>query len=450
MQRALRFVAIPVTFFAGACVARALLRHAPASIAIDRAQPLLVVTAWGAFGANAFAALAATLLLATGALAFARPALERRTSLAPLLAVAAASVVTCASWPFVFSSDVYAYAAYGDLVTHGITPYAVAPGDVHDALLDATRWQWSGTFPPCVYGPVFVAFAAASVAAAHAFALSTAATLELFRLTALGAFLATIGCAELALRDLDARMRSRALVLASLNPVVIWSVAEGHNDVYALLAVAAIAAIARGRFSLLSQGSIPLAMLVKATAGLAAVALAFEMTLVRKRPALPIALATTAGCAVAAAIAIPPLVPALRAVASHGRFAPSVSLIGSIGVLPALAVAWALGAVAIVALSRGNRAGYAWLGLAAFVALPNPYPWYGLVLVPLAVAGRGRSAIALYGVTISAAMRYLPDAVGDMSHGASLAASAVTLAPLAFALTGLRHDLIPQKDRPTP
>ncbi len=238
MKRVLAFAPIPALFLAGSLVARLLLRDAPVRIAPDRLQPLVVVTAWGNFGALAFAVLAATFVLATlalvAALARAGP-LEGRA----MIALCAATLIAASTWPFVFSSDVYAYAAYGDLATHGITPYALAPANLHDALLDATRRQWGGVrFPPCVYGPAFVLFARAIVSAAMSLAVSVATTLATFRLISILAYLATIACANVALRSLPHAQRARILTLGSLNPVVLWSVAEGHNDIYAVLVVA--------------------------------------------------------------------------------------------------------------------------------------------------------------------------------------------------------------------
>jgi hypothetical protein len=68
MKRVLAFAPIPAVFLAGGGAARLLVRAAPARIAPDRAQPLLVVTAWGPFGSLAFAVLAATIALAAIAL----------------------------------------------------------------------------------------------------------------------------------------------------------------------------------------------------------------------------------------------------------------------------------------------------------------------------------------------------------------------------------------------
>ena len=456
MKSAAGFAAVPATFAAGGAAAIALLRSAPHSIAPDRAQPLLVVTAWATYGTHALEILLATLVVALGALALTLHAFARRDEryasydLHILIAVAAASAAACCAWPYIFSSDVYAYAAYGDLALRGRSPFVLAPAQIHDALLDGARWQWNGSFPPCVYGPGFAAFAAILVRGAQSASLDAAATLAAFRVCAVVAYLATIVCAHRALAafGIAGDARTRALTLGALNPVVVWSVAEGHNDVYALLAVAAIVAfVPRGRQDRIVGYGLPLALCIKASAALALLPFALESQRGGRRKLGAVLVAAVAGTALAAAIDLPFLRPALERIAATGRYAPSVSLPQAIGPPAAVAAAAAFAAIALLALRNGHRSGVAWVGIAAFAALPNPYPWYGIVLVPLAVAGgRSRAGVGLYAVTICAALRYLPDAFGDMSPGMARIVSAIVVAPVVFALTGFVHDLRPVRD----
>jgi hypothetical protein len=263
------------------------------------------------------------------------------------------------------------------------------------------------------------------------------------------ALLATIACANLALRPLPAMRRARILTLGALNPVVIWSAAEGHNDIYAVLVACAIFAVARlahrGRDEVGGSGTfavLPLAMLVKSSAGILAFAWVLDAVLIRRRRLAPVLTSAIAGLGLTLALGLPPLLPALHALAANGRYAPTVSLAQLVGAPGALAAGAALTAVAIAVLDRGRRAGFGWLGLSAVVLLPNPYPWYATVLVVLALIKEDeRAAQALYAVTICALVRYLPDAFGDMSPGAAAIASAVQVVPIAFALGGLRADL---------
>ena len=65
------------------------------------------------------------------------------------------------AWPVVFSSDVYAYAAYGNAVLHAQNPYLAVSHAQHGTFVDAARWQWGGvSFPASVYGPLFIGIAA--------------------------------------------------------------------------------------------------------------------------------------------------------------------------------------------------------------------------------------------------------------------------------------------------
>jgi hypothetical protein len=163
---------------------------------------------------------------------------------------------------------------------------------------------------------------------------------------------------------------------------------------------------------------------------------------------MPVVLGALGGLAVTLAIGLPPLLPALETLAAHGRYTPAVSIAQVIGLPAAVACGAAFTVVAFRVLTGGSRAGYGWLGLAAVVLLPNPYPWYGTILVVLAlVHERARASRALYAVTICAVIRYLPDAFGDMSPSMAALASAVQAVPIAFALCGLRADLArPKKD----
>ena len=75
--RALALLPIPLIFAAGACTARWWFARAPSQFAADLAQPYVIVTSWGVYGAAAFALLATTLACATVALIFAARTLGR-------------------------------------------------------------------------------------------------------------------------------------------------------------------------------------------------------------------------------------------------------------------------------------------------------------------------------------------------------------------------------------
>jgi hypothetical protein len=432
-----------VALAAGAAVARICLWRAPAAIAGDLAQPLAVVTAWGPFGATLFAVLAAAsaasvLLLAAAA----RPALQALKApaagsvLAPVLAASALGLGACLLWPVVFSSDVYAYAAYGDLALRGLDPYLLAPPGFHDAFADAARRQWGGAFPVCAYGTGFVWLAARIVAAFGPFGV--AATLWAFRLAACGGFLAGVALLHDALRDLTARQRLVATGAYALNPVALWSAAEGHNDALLMCCVLAAAALAaRGRTA--AAGVLAgLTPLLKAPGLALGAVLAIDASSAAFGPRKRFVAALLAGLAASIVLAGPAAQRALGQLAGHALPAPQASLAVLIGRPSAAIAGAALAYAGARRLAAGIRAGYALLGIGLWLAVPNPYPWYALWVLPAAaVALPAPAARALWGVTIFALVRYLPDATGNMTLGAPLAL--VALAPLGLAFLPLPH-----------
>jgi hypothetical protein len=443
--RLLAWLVIPLAFATSAALARAALATAPAQFAIDLAQPLTVVTAWGPFGTRLFILLALALALATVALGALLVAYARAGEEPPLLAIVACAALTLAaafSWPCVFSSDTYAYAAYGDQLLHGQNPYLPETSGAHGPFLDAARWQWGGTsFPACVYGPLFVLGAAAAVLISGATPSAALATLRLF---AAAAFLVAIPLLDAALRGFD-RRRLRVAAFA-LNPLALWCAAEGHNDTFVLVAVlGGVLLVRRGRPGL-GGFAIGLAPLVKAI-GLAAGPAAWGLV----RPAgarRRFGWGFTAGLSVALAAAVPLAPAALAGLGRHGRYEPQFSLQALAGVWPALLTAGLVALAGIRELAAGRRAGMVWLSLGLWLAIPNPYPWYGLWILPVAVAGPWKLAsLALWGATISVALRYLPDAAGDVSgRGATLVALGQLL-PLVLALTALWRPLQPARPR---
>lgn len=466
---AVAVIAIPAAFGAGTLGAWALLRNSPRTIAADLIQPLPVVTAWGAFGERCFAVLALTVVAATFALLAAlrfAPDATARDAHAPdgdppegtanevgsngansadrrarrlVIFAAAGSLLCTAVWPFDFSSDVYAYAAYGEMAARGIDPYVRVAAAVRGPAIDPARWQWGGTYPACVYGPAFVAFARAIWSLTSGFGIQTA--LATLRASAALAFLGSIAIFDAALAGLAPRRRLRLVCAYGLHPVVLWSVAEGHNDAFVLLGAATATLLARRGSAFAAGGLLGLSGAWKATGAALAAGFALEAALVRRMPRA--AFGALGGIAAAAAVSVPPLLPGLAALGTHGRYAPAISLQALLGPVPAIMLAVAAAGAGTIILARRNRAGYAWFGLAFVAALPNLYPWYALWLVPWALAaGATRASYALYGVTILALVRYLPDAAGNMTNAGARAAALVALLPLVLAVPGALDVLV--------
>ncbi|MBV8345778.1 MAG: hypothetical protein JO190_12415 [Candidatus Eremiobacteraeota bacterium] len=395
------------------------------------AQPLLVVTNWGAHGALPLAIL--LLAIAAAGMAYAY-ALARASALSVPAVAGIAAAALAAAWcsPLLFSSDVYAYAAYGELARLGLSPYAHAPANMHDALLRDAAWQWSSsTFPICVYGPAFVALARAVVEALAP--LGTLAQLDGLRLAASAALLLIAPLAYAAYGG-DRAGKMLAATTIVLNPPAIWCAAEGHNDAIALAVVLAGFAVARRGFFGVGAAIVAFSGLIKSPAAVAAVALAA----LHRRALFGAAM----GIALVVLFSIPLILGIGTRLAPHGQYAPQASLQAAaaiFGPIAALAAAGALCVALMVAgyvrLRRGDNEGWLWLGIGAWVLVPNPYPWYGIWLIALAaLAPRTRIATAAILLSFSSLLRYVPDAVGQPAAGASVALGVAASLPLLLLL----------------
>jgi len=167
-----------------------------------------------------------------------QPRLSRRAVLAASAALLALAVVI----PPQGSRDVWAYVMYGRIVTqHSASPYTHVPAAFPaDPMLRRVSPAWRHT--PSVYGPAFTAVSAAGMAVTGT---SPTASRLFFQLLAAGAVAAAL--ALLARRGADAG----ALAWIGLNPVVLFVVAGGHNDLLVGLAVlCGVLAATRGRAGL--------------------------------------------------------------------------------------------------------------------------------------------------------------------------------------------------------
>lgn len=395
-------------------------------------QPLVVVTDWGAAGAVPLAAIVAA--IAAGALAYLY-ALRRAkpVSLLGIVLASGAAMAITFCVPILFSSDVYAYAAYGEMARLGMNPYAHPPAEIDDAIVRAAQLQWITAFPICVYGPAFVAFARAVMA--ELAPLGFLAQLDAFRVAACGSLLACIAIAHRCYPgDRVARLRSAAAI--GLNPVAIWSAVEGHNDALALAVALAGFTLAR-RLPVIGAAVAALSATIKAPGAAAAIAYA----VVERRARLGAA----AGVAAAAFFSMPLLRGIAGDLAPHGHYAPAVSLqavFAPLGAMPALVIALAASAVlairGIALVQAACHEGWVWLGIAGWALIPNPYPWYSLWLVALAaISLRSRAAAVAIALSLTSVLRYVPDAVGTLPAPLSLALAIVASLPFA--------GLIPQR-----
>jgi alpha-1,6-mannosyltransferase len=436
---------VPLGFAAGAITCRLLLLHALTTFAVDRAQPLAVVTYWGSFGLTMWLALFVAIVIASvGYIAcLTSPRLasvpDAARGRSTTLTMTTRSITICSAlacgaalfFPVVFSSDVYAYAGYGLIALHGLNPYAHAVVTLRGPLMDAVLWQWGNPPPVCVYGPAFVWFAQAIVAIFGGF--GPAAPLWALRVGACGAL---VLCAPLAYAAFPERTRAAASAGIALNPIAIWAAAEGHNDVYLVaIVLAGFALIVRGR-PLTGAVVVALSALVKALGLLAAAAAPLMFAASRSRSR--VLAGSLVGLGAAALIAWPALLQLSRN-AGHGGYFPQFSLQyvlnATFGVSAAIALAVTLAAAlaigGCVLLWKENRSGFALLALALWIAIPNPYPWYALWILPAALlAWDTPAAWTIVTLALSSVLRYLPDATTDLSTPSSVA---IALLPFAIA-----------------
>jgi alpha-1,6-mannosyltransferase len=396
------------------------------------------------------------------------------------------SFLTCAAAPLLLAApygrDLWAYAAQGNLVAHGVDPYVHGPAAVPGAFTAEVSGRWLHS--PAPYGPVWLRLSQAAdwISGGH----PTVAALVL-RLPALaGLLLCAWAVGDLATRlRLDGRL-GQALWLGIASPLtVVLGVGGGHNDVLMMgLAFAGIALACRPGAVMLATGAAvaAVAVLVKSPAAIA-VAFTVPVWLRANRapgsenargtvPALARALSACAvalaGCAVALVgisvagglgtgwtrqvnsdaqwvswLSLPSGIAmgvhaidgtALKAVDGTMRRCRTAGEVVAVLLLVAL---WLLAARPTADARRVVAAFAAALGVAALLA-PSVQPWYycwGLALAGLVVAGRAL-IVALAAVGLLFAVMITPDGFGLESGPWAPVVVAASLLTCWLALRG--------------
>ncbi len=409
---------------------------APAHLHRDLAQPLVVATDWRSFGAAVLAVLVAALLAGAGTYGQS----IRSTVVASameIVALAAAALVSAWFVPVLFSSDVYAYGAYGELSRLGIDPYLRTAPIPYDALLNAAAWQWNNAVPVCVYGPAFVALSRSIVATFGA--LGPRASLDALRAVA---SLALLACAPLAYAAFDGDERSKRIAAATIvgNPVTIWCAAEGHNDAIALAIVLAGFALVRRKWFTLGAMVTALSGLIK----LPGIVSLLGLALIERRTRI----ASATAVVVVLLLCAPLFFGAGAALAVRGHYFPQASLQGLIAPIAGPAAARTVSLLVcaplvgrgVARLRHGSREGWPWLGLAGWALVPNPYPWYAIWLVALAaIAPSTRAGRVALLCSFTSLLRYVPDAVGPLNGLPAVALSAAASFPLLASIVPARQ-----------
>ncbi|HEY5257882.1 MAG TPA: hypothetical protein VIJ12_05820 [Candidatus Baltobacteraceae bacterium] len=426
---------IPIGLAIGSLLEAAVLRSSSRSIAAALAQPLPVATSWHGVGLAALGALTLGFAIsAIGYVAIARLLLsvDIPRPRAALGAIAGASVLGLLGAflaPAVISSDAYAYAAYGEMAARGIDAYSHMPLPLGDPVFAAAIWQWGNPPPVCVYGPLFVEIARVCVALGARGGI--VAQLVILRALAMLALLACVPLAYAAFAPLGRRTRMFAAGFIVLNPLTIWSAAEGHNDALALAIVLAGFAGYRRYGAAVAGTIVALATTIKAPGALAAIGL---LAVQRGKAFTGALLGVTIGLGLTTLWFLPGIREIVAASAHGGHYSASVSLL-AIGPATAVVIVTILAVCGVRALLAGRADGWILLAIAVWSALPNPQPWYGLWFLPIAaLAPHSRAATVVLALSFTTALRYVPDAYGPLGWGATAGLSAVAFAPLLALL----------------
>ena len=149
---------------------------------------------------------------------------------------AAVWVVPLLVAPPLFSRDVYSYAAQGEMVTHGITPYQYGPSTLGAGpFVTNVDPLWGNA--PAPYGPVFLRVDGFLVSITGHNPLATVVGLRLLAL--LGVVLLAVFVPKLA--EACGRDPASAFTLAVLNPITLLHLIGGaHNDALMLGLLAAL------------------------------------------------------------------------------------------------------------------------------------------------------------------------------------------------------------------
>ncbi len=154
------------------------------------------------------------------------------------------------------------------------------------------------------------------------------------------------------------------------------------------------------------------------------------------------AIGALAGVALVVGIATPLLHGVRAHLAPGGRYLPQFSLQSvSASASPISTAIVALFVLFLIAVGTRDlftrrAGGAAYIAFAAWIALPNPYPWYTVWMLPLAFAPTdARMKWALISACLLSIFRYYGDAVSYMPPGASAAIVALMFgAPIALTI----------------
>jgi hypothetical protein len=349
---------------------------------------LLVLTAFVSFGAL-----------------FIRPVRAAVLTKSRIVAVSAALLLVAVAVSPV-GHDMWSYAMYGRIVSaHHASPYTHVPADYpHDPLLPLVGWRHT----PSVYGPGFVALAAAGTSVAGSSPLANRLFFQGIEALALAAAMVLVWRRT---RD------PAALAFVGLNPALFAVVTDGHNDMLVGLAVLAGALLIADERPYAAGVVLAAGALVKIVVLLPLAALVV-WAWYRWGRTKALVMAAVGGGVVIAAYAIAggtaALEPVLGAAGARTSRSSIWGLPGLAGIQhSALPLAVLAGIAAGVILLSRRSASAAWLAGAVVLAflLTAQYvlPWYVAWGLPaLALVWRSRLAMLAAAQAALLALAYVP------------------------------------------
>lgn len=169
--------------------------------------------------------------------------------------------------PPLFSQDVYSYAALGDMVTHGLSPYHYGT-DILGATSYANLVSPVWTTTPTPYGPLFLGLAGLVTGLTAHHELATVVAMRVLELAAVG----VIGVIVPKLAVEYGRDPAQAFALAVLNPVTLLALVGGaHNDALTVALLAGGVLMAKRGRPVVGIALCTLAAAIKFPAGLGVV-----------------------------------------------------------------------------------------------------------------------------------------------------------------------------------
>jgi len=300
--------------------------------------------------------------------------------------------------PPLLSTDIFGYLAHARLwAVHGLNPYSHVVAEIS---ADPVNQYLGRTWPKALaapYGPLLLM--GSPLLAALGFAAAMWALKLAAALAALGSVALTWRAAQLLGRD-----PRPAVVLVGLNPLwLAWSVGGAHNDLPMVVLMMAGVCLALASRARLAGAALATGVAVKATAGIALLAL-LAGGMRRRQVLIGMVAGVLAAAAISFAVFGPDLLGSVGSLLEQGQGSSRQSvprdlsrLLGSEYPLPAIrhigTASFALTTVAMLAWTTRTRRwidAAGWITVALLATTTWLHAWYIVALLPLAALSDSR------------------------------------------------------------